>query len=131
GTEPYSVGSIAIGRMSSDFELSVPGYPLDRVLLFASLTGAAKAFCAAFESYAAGACEDIEHFGASLAVPLELPQIVVANGETLALLGRLGRRLAYLPTDGDNPADPALPRWGRHLMWLVEHAQLPGQQLVV
>src|SRR5690242_17282940 len=64
GTEPYSVGSIAVGRMSSDFQLWVPGYPLDRVLLFASLTGAAQAFCAAFESYATGTCEEIEHFGA-------------------------------------------------------------------
>lgn len=131
GTEPYSVGSIAIGRMSSGFAMSVPGYPLDRVLLFASLTGAAKAFCTALESYATGPCEEVEHYGQTLAVPLVLPQIVVANGETLALLARLGRRLAYLPTDGDNPADPALPRWGRHLMWLAEHAQFPGQQLVV
>jgi hypothetical protein len=64
-------------------------------------------------------------------VPKELPQIVVANTETIGLLGRLGRRLAYLPTTGEQPADPVLPRMGRHLMWLAEHAQLPGQQLIL
>ena len=56
---------------------------------------------------------------------------MVGNAATLALLGRLGRRLAYLPTDGDGPADPALVRLGRHLQFLHEYEHMPGQQLVV
>jgi hypothetical protein len=57
--------------------------------------------------------------------------MVVANGATVELLGRLGRRLAYLPTDGPRPADPALVRVGRHLRFLWDHYAVPGQQLVV
>jgi hypothetical protein len=33
---------------------------------------------------------------------------VVANAATATMLERLGRRLAYLPTDGKKPADEAL-----------------------
>lgn len=131
GAEPYSVGAIAMGTQSSGFRVFVPGYPLDRDLLFAALLGFAKDFCPVFEAYAAGPCEDITHRGQELAVPVELPQIVVANAETISLLGRLGRRLAYLPTEGPNPADPLLVRLGRHLMWIADHAQLPGQQLIL
>lgn len=131
GAEPYSVGAIAIGRRDTGFALFVPGYPLDRDLLFAALLDFAKAFCPAFEGYMRGPCEATSHRGEELAVPIELPQIVVANTGTINLLGRLGRRLAYLPTTGANPADPLLPRTGRHLMWIAEHAQVPGQQLIL
>jgi hypothetical protein len=55
----------------------------------------------------------------------------VANTETIGLLGRLGRRVAYLPTDGATPADPRLPRLGRHLMWLADYASTPGQQVIL
>jgi hypothetical protein len=131
GAEPYSVGAIAIGTQASGYKLFVPGYPLDRDLLFPELTRFAKEFCLAFESYAAGACEIIPVFGADLRVPEQLPQIIVANNETVNLLGRIGRRLAYLPTTGEKPVDPVLPRMGRYLMWLAEYAHLPGQQLIL
>ena len=131
GAEPYSVGALAIGTQASGFKLFVPGYPLDRDLLFAELVRFASEFCPALEAYAAGPCEEVLHFGTKLAVPKELPQIVVANTETIGLLGRLGRRLAYLPTTGPNPANPLLPRLGRHLMWISQHAQQPGQQLIL
>jgi hypothetical protein len=131
GAEPYSVGSIAIGRRDSGFRLFVPGYPIDRDLLFAALLDFANAFCPAFEGYMRGPREAVSHRGEELEIPTELPQIVVANSGTIQLLGRLGRRLAYLSTTGANPADPQLPRMGRHLMWIAEHAQVPGQQLVL
>jgi hypothetical protein len=131
GAEPYSVGAIAIGTQASGFKLFVPGYPLDRDLLFAELVRFAEEFCSIFEGYAFESCEVVPHYGSELSVPKELPQIIVANTETIGLLGRLGRRLAYLPTTGQYPADPLLPRLGRHLMWLSEYAQLPGQQLIV
>ena len=131
GVEPYSVGSIAIGRRKSGYSLFVPGYPLDRELLFQALLGFAREFCGAFEAWARGAVRCIEHRGSDLAIPDDLPQIVVANAATIHLLSRLGRRLAYLPTDGEHAADPLLPRLGRHLQWITEYAALPGQQLIV
>jgi hypothetical protein len=131
GAEPYSCGAIAMGTKSSGYKLYVPGYPLDRDLLFAELTRFARQFCPAFEAYAGGPCEVVSHYGSDLMVPSRLPQILVANTETIGLLGRLGRRLAYLPTTGEYPADPVLPRMGRHLMWLAQHAHLPGQQLIL
>jgi hypothetical protein len=131
GAEPYTVGALAFGTKSTGYELYVPGYPLDRDLLFAELTRFAHQFCPAFEAYANGPSEAVPHYGADLLVPKLLPQIVVANTETIGLLGRLGRRLAYLPTTGEQPADPLLVRMGRHLMWLAEHAHVPGQQLLL
>jgi hypothetical protein len=129
GAEPYLVGSIAIGTQASGPRVYVPGQPLDRQLLFAALTDFARAFCEAFERPCA--IEQIRHRGHELAIPVHLPQIVVANEQTVSLLGRLGRRVAYLKTDGERPADPVLPRLGRHLMWLADYTQTPGQQLVL
>ena len=100
-------------------------------MLFAALIPFAKQFNAAFEAYSTGPCETVTAFGVDLAVPKQLPQIIVANNETIGLLGRLGRRLAYLPTDGERPVHPVLPRLGRHLMWLAEYAHSPGQQLIL
>jgi hypothetical protein len=131
GAEPFTVGAIAFGTKLAGYKLYVPGYPLDRDLLFGELTRLARQFCPAFEAYAEGPCEVVLDYGADLSVPKTLPQIVVANTETIGLLGRLGRRLAYLPTTGEHAADPVLPRLGRHLMWLADYAYLPGQQLVL
>jgi hypothetical protein len=131
GQEAYSVGAIAMGTQSSGPKLFVPGFPLDRELLFRELTGFARQFCSSLEAYQRGATTSIEHWGQDLDVPKQLPQIIVANAETIGLLGRLGRRLAYLPTDGDHPADPVLPRMGRHLQWLFRRAYFPGQQLLL
>lgn len=131
GAEPYSIGAIAFGTESSGYQQFVPGYPLDRELLFAELTRLAKQFCPAFEAYMSERCDVISHFGSDLRVPRQLPQVVVANAETIGLIGRLGRRLAYLPTTGDRAADPILTRMGRHFMWLAEHSNVPGQQLIL
>jgi hypothetical protein len=131
GAEPYSVAALGAGTRADGFELYVPGFPLNRDLLFAAMTEFAAWFCPAFEATAAGQGESITHFGEPLHIPDELPQIVVANTETIGVLGRLGRAVAYLPTDGAKPADPWLPRLGRHLMWLADYAATPGQQLIL
>ncbi len=47
------------------------------------------------------------------------------------MIGNLGRRLAYLATDGPYAADPLLIRLGQHLMFIARHAFTPGQQLIV
>jgi hypothetical protein len=60
-----------------------------------------------------------------------LYQLVVANSATAKMLDRLGRRLAYLPTTGPQPADEALVRLGRHLRFLANRMWMPGQQLLV
>ncbi len=55
----------------------------------------------------------------------------MANSATVAMIGNLGRRLAYLSTDGPYAADPQLIRLGQHLMFIARHALTPGQQLIV
>jgi hypothetical protein len=131
GAEPYTIAAIGGGTRPSGFDLFVPGFPLNRDLLFAAMKDFAEWFCPAFEASAAGPCEETTNFGEPLQVPDELPQIVVPNRETIGVLGRLGRRLAYLPIDGPQPADPLLPRLGKHLMWIADYAATPGQQLIV
>ena len=131
GAEPYTVGSIALGRESDGAQVFVPGQPIDRRLLFPALLDFARVFCAVFESHARGPMETVTHFGRALEIPSALPQVLVPNEQTIKILYRLGRRLAYLRTDGDTPADPLLPRLGRHLMWLTRYSATPGQQLLL
>ncbi|WP_437656846.1 hypothetical protein [Sorangium sp. So ce1182] len=115
GAEPFTAAAVAWGFGPKDRKLAVPGEPRDRELAFRALTTVARDFNAWFE----GTGRD------------EPPQIIIANRATLALLARLGRRLAYLPTTGALPADPELVRFGRHLRFLADRARHPGQQLVV
>jgi hypothetical protein len=61
--------------------------------------------------------------------------VIVTNTGTVKLLGKLGRRLAYLPTeatpDGPPPAPHELVRFGRHLQFLARQHREPGQQLIL
>jgi hypothetical protein len=114
GAEPFSAAALAWGSRPGRLTLSVAGEPRNRDLAFAALLPFARCFNARFEAPVDGA-----------------PQVVVANGASAEMLGRLGRRLAYLPTDGPHPADPALVRLGRHLQFLDRHRARSGQQLLV
>jgi hypothetical protein len=134
GGEPYSVGAIALGRQHTGFQIFVPGYPLNRDLLFYALAQFGHEFCAQFEAVMAGPTEVLEEGNRTLEIPVHLPQILVPSIQTIDLIGRLGRRLAYLNTDareGKAPADPILVRLGRHLQWIARYAQMPGQQLIL
>jgi len=116
GAEPFTAAAVAWGFGPEQREIAVPGEPRDRELSFRALTGVARSFNAWFEG-ATGRDQP--------------PQIVIPNRGNLRLLDRLGRRLAYLPTDGETPADPELVRFGIHLRFLAERVLYPGQQLVV
>src|SRR5262249_52145570 len=115
GAEPFTAAAVAWGLRPADRNLVVPGEPRDRELAFRALAEVGRAFNRWFE---AGHDE-------------MAPQVVLLNRGNLRLLGRLGRRLAYLPTDGARPADPELVRFGWHLKFLSDHARFPGQQLVL
>ena len=106
-------------------ELCVPGFPINRDLLFRALQPFAEAFNAYFElPYEQR--EEVTRGTRTIERATTIPQLVVPNVATVALLGRLGRRLAYLPTDGERPADPALVRLGRHLASSRRRAQFPA-----
>ncbi len=110
--------------------MAVAGEPRNRNLAFAALLEFATWFNPRFDAFAADR-ETFTRGDYTFTVARSAPQVVVANGATVELLGRLGRRLAYLPTDGERPANPALVRLGRHLRFLWDHYAVPGQQLVV
>lgn len=134
GAEPYVVGAAAIGRFDGNGTLPkvfVPGQPLVRDLLFNALAPFAQKFCAEFESYASGPLDTIEHHGKKTQIPRELPQIVVPNERTADVMARLGRRLAYLPTEGEHAADPLLVRLGRHFQWITREYIRPGSQILL
>jgi hypothetical protein len=116
GAEPFTAAAAAWGFGPERRALAVPGEPRNRELAFRALAPLAAEFNAWFEGHTSE--------GAA-------PQVVVANRGNLTLLGRLGRRLAYLPLDGPHPADPAIVRFGRHLRFLSERARHPGQQLAL
>jgi hypothetical protein len=117
GAEPFTVAALAWGFEGQPRRLAVPGEPRNRDLAFRVLLPFADSFNKWFEG------------GATLQG--SPPQIVVANRGNLAMLGRLGRRLAYLQTEGERAAAPALARLGMHLQFVFEHSRRPGQQLVV
>jgi hypothetical protein len=68
--------------------------------------------------------------GAVVTTARSAPQLVVPNAASAELLGRLGRRLAYLATSKFT-IDKSLVPAGRHLHFLRDHLRMPGQQLVV
>jgi hypothetical protein len=123
GAEPFSAAAAVFGTSPDDASYLVAGEPRNRDLAFAMLLGLARWFNPRFEQ--PGALRD----GHDRAVAA--PQVVVPNEATVNMIGRLGRRLAYLPVDGPTPADPELVRLGQHFLFLARHASLPGQQLIV
>lgn len=121
GAEPFTAAAFAWGFGPQDRDMVVPGEPRNRELAFRALLGVAYEFNPWFET---GEKPDGSRRS-------DLPQVVLPNRGNLTLLRRLGRRLAFLPTDGLNPADPELVQFGRHLSFLAEYARTPGQSLVV
>jgi hypothetical protein len=130
GAEPFSAAAIGWGDAPARPHMAVAGEPRNRDLAFAALLEFAKWFNPLFEAHAADR-ETFTRREYTFTVARAAPQVVVPNTATVELLGRLGRRLAYLPTDGPRPADPALVRLGRHLRFLWDHSHVPGQQLIV
>ncbi len=130
GSEPFSAAAIGWGEAQSGLRMAVAGEPRNRDLAFSVLLEFARWFNPRFEAFAA----DREMFTRgeyTFTVARSAPQLVVANRAMVELIGRLGRWLAYLPTDGPRPADLTLVRLGRHLRFLWDQYAVPGQQLVV
>jgi hypothetical protein len=130
GAEPFAAAAIGWGERSDRLTMAIPGEPRNRDLAFAALLEFARWFNPRFEAHAAGR-ETLQRGNYTFTRAQTAPQVVVANAATVEMLGRLGRRLAYLPTSGPHPADEALVRLGRHLRFLWGHWAMPGQQLLV
>ena len=132
GAEPFSAAAIGWGREEGQLKVAAAGDPRERRLLFPALEELAEDFLPYFEVPFESAEEVTGPRGGNRHLEVdELPQILVPNRETLLLLGRIGRRIRFLPTDGPTPASEELIRLGAHLDFLRRHAALPGQQLVV
>jgi hypothetical protein len=129
GAEPFTFAAVAYGISNAAFDLVVPGEPRDRRLLFPVALELAQWFNPLFESH--WSAQTTSRTGELESVP----QVWVPNEGAVTVLAKLGRRLAYLPTeaspDGPPPADPELVRFGRHLQFLTTHAATPGQQLIL
>ena len=125
--EPFSALVIAFGFEPERPRIEVVLEPRNRTLAYRALTVVARAFVPWFRSLhrpqppQKSPGEDSS----------DAPQLVVPNEATVELLGRWGRRLAYLSGSGDMPVDPLLPEMGAHLQFLTDHSRIPGQSLVV
>src|SRR5581483_175254 len=118
GAEPFTAAAIGFGRAIADSQTVVAGEPRNRDLAFSALLRFARWFNPQFEAPAA----DREALGGLRTRARMAPQVLVPNRATVEMLGRLGRRLAYLPVDGVRPADPQLVRLGQHLLFLHRHS---------
>jgi hypothetical protein len=130
GGEPFSAAAIAWGSRPDRFTLAVAGEALNRDLAFAATLKFARWFNARFEA-PAGEREDLTKGRFTFSCARTAPQLLVANAATAAMLGRLGRRLAYLTGAGGIQPDPALVKLGRHLLFLSDHCPTVGQQLTL
>jgi hypothetical protein len=130
GAEPFAAAALGWGERPDLLTLVVAGEPRNRDLGFAALLRFARWFNPRFEAPAADR-ETITRGEYTFTRARTAPQVVVANAATVEMLGRLGRRLAYLPTTGPRPAEEALVRLGRHLRFLWDRWAVPGQQLLV
>jgi hypothetical protein len=130
GAEPFSAAAIGFGCRDRDLQFVVAGDPRNRDLAFAALRTFAEWFNPRFEAPAADR-EPVQRGEYAFTRACSAPQVLVANGASVEMIGRLGRRLAYLRTDGAQPAPPELVRLGQHLLFLARHARVPGQQLVI
>jgi hypothetical protein len=130
GAEPFSAAALGFGVQRSQMQFTVSGEPLNRDLAFAALSKFAQWFNPRFES-PANIRMPVQRGDRITMQTQTVPQVLLANEATLELLGRIGRRLAYLPAAGPRPAPLELVRLGRHLTFLSRHAAWPGQQLVV
>lgn len=130
GGEPFTVGAIGFGTSLDEVRTLAPGEPRSRDLTFEVMLDFARWFNPRFEAPAADR-ELIREGPPERWRARRAPQVLVPNRATVELLGRIGRRLAYLPTDGPRPADPDLVRLGRHFQYLYRRSGEPGQQLVV
>ncbi len=130
GAEPFSAAAVGFGRTANDLRLEVAGDPRNRDLAFAALLRVAEWFNPLFEAPTVDR-ETVRSGSYRPTRSRQAPQILVANSATVEMLGRLGRRLAYLRSDGPRPAPPALTRFGQHLLFLFRHWRTPGQQLVL
>lgn len=130
GAEPFAAAAMGWGDDHKRLAFRVAGEPRNRDLAFELLLEFARWFNPRFEKPAEDR-ETITHGEYQFTRARSAPQVVVANPATAKMLDRLGRRLAYLPTDGPKPADEALVRLGRHFRFLSSHAWVAGQQLLV
>lgn len=129
GFDPFACTAIAFGQGHAPPKLFVMSGAHDRDLEAREFGAAARRFCELFDAYGA-ASSLVEHHGRKLEVPVRLPQIVIPNRATLGLLGRMGRRLVGIE-HRDAALQGLLRRFAAHLLWIVRHADLPGQQLVL
>jgi hypothetical protein len=130
GGEQFSVAAIGWGEQVGSMQSAIPGEPRNRELFFDSIFPLAKWFNARFEAPAADR-ETIVRNDYKFTLARTAPQVLVTNRATAELLGRLGRRLAYLSTDGPHAVAPELVRFGRHLRFLWDHHSFPGQQIII
>lgn len=130
GGEPFSASAIGFGCTEDGLSLVVAGDPRNRDLAFAALREFAGWFIPRFEEPARDR-QTQTRYGHSAEVSRSIPQVVVPNRESVAFLGRVGRRLAYLPMIGNAPAPIELVRLGQHLQFVARHAAEPGQQLII
>jgi hypothetical protein len=96
--EPFTPAAIGWGNHPDRLNLAVAGEPRNRDLAFATLLRFATWLNSLFEAHASNR-ETFTRGNATWDRARTAPQVVVANGATVEMLGRLGRRLAYLPTD--------------------------------
>jgi hypothetical protein len=130
GAEPFSAAAVGYGCSPADRACRVAGEPRSRDLAFQAVLPFARWFNERFERHAASR-ETVTRGNFTFERARTAPQVIVANSATAEMLGRLGRRLAYLPTSGPRPAEEALVRLGRHLLFLRDRRAVPGQQLLV
>jgi hypothetical protein len=130
GGERFRAAAVAWGPLGEPFQLAVPGEPRNRDLYFRALTPFADDLCARVRR-AASLKVARQRGGRQDLIPARALQVVVPNRASVAVLGLLGRYLAYLSDRSGVTPDPALIEAGKHLRFYARHTRVAGQALLV
>jgi len=130
GGESFALAAVAWGSSKEDFNLLIVPDPRERALFYRRVEPFALWFDQLFQSYGDERDERTTRQGQTNSTALLAPQVIVPNAASAQLLGRIGRRLAYLDKSLI-PVDSALIAAGRHLLFLRDRLRVAGQQLIL
>ena len=130
GGESFAVGAVMWGRTRSKPTIVIVHDPRDRQEFYNSIVPFTDWIDEYFHSFADDRDTRTARTGREWSTTRRAPQVIVPNAASAQLLGRTGRRLAFLGASKFT-VPPSLIPAGRHLLFLRDQIRVPGQQVLL
>jgi hypothetical protein len=130
GGESFAVGAVMWGQTRSTPTVVIVHDPRDRQEFYNSIVPFTDWIDQYFHSFADERDTRTSRTGRESSTTRRAPQVIVPNAASAQLLGRTGRRLAFLGASKFT-LPPSLIPAGRHLLFLRDQIRVPGQQVLL